>query len=158
MTWQLNILDALLLVLWSGIVILGYKRGVGGAIWALVVFLLLPIMASFGTITGWVAVLITLVVGLGFSQGLAFLVRNQVESILYKVLGAVMGGLLGAVLVTSVVLSFPISASGAYPSQSLQPAVYEMVSKSVFQRSASWVWGAPSWIQLFLVPDRVQRQ
>ncbi|WP_034344164.1 hypothetical protein [Deinococcus misasensis] len=158
MTWQFNILDALLMVLWAGIAVLGYKRGVGGAIWALVVFLLLPIMASFGTITGWVAVLITLVVGFGFAQGLSFLVRNQVESLTYKILGGVMGGLLGSVLVTSVVLSFPISASGSYPSQSLQPAVYEMVSKSQLQRSSSWVWSAPSWVQLFVVPDRVQRQ
>ncbi|AFZ66325.1 hypothetical protein [Deinococcus peraridilitoris] len=152
-TW----LDALLVTVWAAVTVLGLRRGLGGALWA-VLTVVGVLLAGFSPWPG-LAVLLSVVVGLGASWLASQVFRHVVTQTWHLGVGAVSGFVVGFFVVGALALSFPvkvIGSQGSYPSSDLPAPVYYASFNSFFVQHLSGAWSGNVWVKRLWLPDQTR--
>ncbi len=155
---MITVFDALLVSLWAAVTALGARRGLGGAAWG-VLGLTVCFLVNLVAPDGAVAVVMSLLLGLGAVLAARRLIREPLTEPWHLLVGGLGGFVLGAVLVGTLALSFPIQTLGdirRYPSSDLPTALYNPVFNSYIRQSLNGIWGPASnpALRTLLIPDQ----
>lgn len=155
---EISWFDAVLMVVWAGIGVLGAKRGLGGLVWVLAALLIWPLITTLSAKTAVLALPLSALLGWGAALLPRYLIQLRITELWHTIVGGLAGTALGAIMVLTLALSFPIRG-GYYPSTTLPRELYTAVSHSFVVKKAIPLWGAKfSLLHSYIAPDRIERK